>query len=120
MAISLFEMKQIAELKGHPGYILLMEAMQAELDTLSDELLASEPQKEGQILGKWRAFKDIFTRLKTVPEEYALELSIEAPTPGDPDNIFTRVAPRPKIEWTQEAIDLLTKVYEEKKNKINV
>lgn len=89
--ITYYEAKSIAELKYHSGYRLLLDALQAHIDDISNELATSSPDKEISLLGQWRASRDIFAILRQYPESYAEQL-LEL----DPDPIEPQIGIQPK------------------------
>lgn len=112
--LSFEEYKQIADLVYHPGYKLLLEALKANLDTLGQILQDSSSSEELKILGKWRAFNDIYTFLVLEPEkiaEYAREKEVE-----QENKMPNRTFP----QWSNlspQNIDRLKKEYEERTGK---
>ena len=74
MTLSFAQLKQVAELVYNPGYMLLIDSLQAHLDDISQELLAAEPSHEAKILAKWRAASEYLSIMKNGPENIALDL----------------------------------------------
>ncbi len=77
MVLSFQQLKQVAELVYNPGYILLMDSLQAHLDDISHALLAAEPAQEPKLLARWRAASEYLALLKNNPENIALELKTQ-------------------------------------------
>lgn len=75
--LSFQELKQIAELVYHPGYVLMIDAVQAYVDDLASELRNCDPSRETQCLAKWRVASEILNILRTNPEKIALEVRAE-------------------------------------------
>ncbi len=117
--LSFLELKQVASLKNNPGYLILMDALLAELDSLTDQLRLSNPGDTPQILAKWRVYTEIYQKLLTIPEEFVLEVAN-----FEQDEIRQREMPQrvidpvQKVEFTQEALDKLQALYNAKKEKL--
>lgn len=81
-------LRLIGALKFDPGYLLLCDMLQAELDNLTDELAARDlpsSQTEGK-LRYWQAFRDITRRIKTEPETFSAQ-QIEENPDSVPDDL---------------------------------
>lgn len=72
--LSFDDFKSIAALKYDKGFNLLIECLSANIDALSNDLVVSEPNKELQILAKWRVYREIYTLLKDKPEQFYQEI----------------------------------------------
>ena len=68
----------IAALVSHPGYLLLTEAIQAEVDDLSDRLQESDSfTKDRRLLNIWRGLRQVLEILKIKPQEIMQEVDLE-------------------------------------------
>lgn len=106
MALSYEEAKSIAELKYHGGFRLLLDALQAHIDDISNDLASATPDKESGILGQWRASRDIYTILKLHPEQYAIQLLELNPDPIN-SQIDGQQLPLPIAEEKQLQLDFI-------------
>lgn len=72
-------LKLIGSLKFDPGYLLLLDALQADLDNLTDELgNPSLPAEQAQSkLRHWQAFREILQYLRTTPGNYLAQAQEE-------------------------------------------
>lgn len=75
--LSIAQLEQVAALHYDPGFILLLDLLQATVDDLSEQLHGAEPAREAQILGKWRACREFLALMKTTPEEIGLRIEQE-------------------------------------------
>ena len=116
MQLSFNEIKQIAELRNIPGYSLLLDAIQARIDDLSNQLTTAKPDEENQILAKWRATREIFTDLKTIPETFGLEiLSIQETKQHAEGETIPEIVQTPHIpELNPQLIAHLKEMYDRK------
>lgn len=112
-----YECKQIAALKTHPGFILLVDSIKAQLDDLTEQLREVGRDDEPRILAKWRVFTDIYTQLVQKPEEFALEVFNHEQAPERAAEMPAREYQHP-MEISKEAEKLLLAAYEAKKNKL--
>jgi len=66
-------LKFIGALKYDPGFILLCDLLQSQVDSLTDELAdPSLPAEQLQAkLGYWRAMRTLLAELKLQPENFA-------------------------------------------------
>ncbi len=114
MQFSYFELKQVSALKGHPGFILLIDALKATLDDLTDKLRTED---NPNLLSKWRAFSDIYYCLAQTPEQFALDVLEAEETPEHQNKLPMRNSV-PHVEISEEAGKRLLALYEAKKNKL--
>jgi hypothetical protein len=71
-------MRLIAELNYNPGFLLLLDYFQGQLDTLTDEL--GEAGENGEDIAKlryWQAFRKILRTLQSTPRDFELQLTPE-------------------------------------------
>lgn len=68
----------VAQLKDDPGYLTLLDSIQAQIDDVADELEnASSAELEQRKLNLWRAMRKILSTLRFVPEQIAQDLDRE-------------------------------------------
>lgn len=88
--LTITEMEQIARLTQEPGYHLLLDALQAQVDDIAEELDKSNGGKEElRLLSLWKAARRTLAVLKYHPQYLFDELyrqNIDLPDPED-DNI---------------------------------
>ncbi len=99
------QLKNVAELKHNPGFLLLLDAIQARIDTLSNELTLAKSEDESKLLAQWRAMRDIFCILRGTPEEFAMQLMENSPEHPDIIREFnppTNTIPPAYIERLQQ------------------
>lgn len=78
MNLTTKDKQTIAALTSHPGYKLLLEAIQAEIDYLQDELQESDSETtDKRLVDKWRALRKTLIILKFKPQEIAEDLDQE-------------------------------------------
>lgn len=77
MNLSVEQLESIASLSYDPGFILLLDAIQAQIDDVTVVLHEAPVGMETQILARWRALREIYATLKTMPEELALRVNDE-------------------------------------------
>lgn len=74
-------LKLLGGLKYDPGYLLLLDLLQAKLDTLTEELgdrtLSSD--QAANLLRYWQAFRDFLNTLKTAPVNFFQQAEEETP-----------------------------------------
>lgn len=73
--LTLQQIEQIAALEYDPGFILLLDALQAQIDDVAVRLDEAGADEESQLLALWRAMRQIFATLKRTPEEFGFQLS---------------------------------------------
>lgn len=81
--VDLQDFKLLAALRYEPGYILLVDFMQSQLDNLTAEL-ADPDLSTDQALNKlkyWQAFREILTMLRQEPARYTELIRQEDPEP---------------------------------------
>ena len=73
------DFRALAELTQHPGFALLCEVVQADIDDLSNSLAtATTTEQETRKLNEWRALRSLYGILQSMPmwaEEQVLALS---------------------------------------------
>jgi hypothetical protein len=80
------QLKLIASLRFEPGYLLLLDWLQAQQDNLTDSLGApgDTPDQSLAKLQYWRAHRDILHTLRVQPQNFAAALVDENPDPELP------------------------------------
>ena len=71
------EFELIASLKGHPGYISLLEIIQADIDTLTELLFNSSQQQRDEYFYLVKTLRFILAILKSRPEEFSTQIDVE-------------------------------------------
>ncbi len=88
--------REIAGLKYHPGFLLLLDQLQARFDDLSEDLAepALSTDEAHNKLRYWQAFREILNTLKTTPANYLIQLEGEPKEeePVLPDNYWQQMA----------------------------
>lgn len=70
------EIRAVAELVNHPGFQLLLTALDAQFETIGLELRqALNDDREKRLLATWRAFGAIKHTLKQAPETFARDFA---------------------------------------------
>ncbi len=64
----------MAALLNDSGYIALMDNLKALVDDVAVALDLAKPHEERQLLARWRALREIYTLLATVPQNAAAEI----------------------------------------------
>ena len=114
-SITFDDFQTIAALKYDKGFNLLLECLSAEIDTLSNELATTTPDKESQLLAKWRVYREVYVQLKDKPEQFYQEIEQNKQvTDQEAESKFPdRVYPVHKSVSNQD-IERLKKLYEVK------
>jgi hypothetical protein len=61
-------MEAIADLLNHPGYPLLLEHVQRDIDDISDQIESSgSHETDRDLLGQWKAMRKVLRTLKETP-----------------------------------------------------
>jgi len=111
---SYLEYQQMASLLHDSGYILLMDNLKAKVDDVAVALDLAKPHEERQLLARWRALREVYTILSTVPQNAAAEIDTfkthEEETKGP--QMPARFVPQKTLQ-SQEEIAALKKRYEE-------
>lgn len=113
MPITLEQTEQIAALTYDPGYILLMDALQAQIDDLANRLDEAHGSDEQHLLGRWRAMRQTRNILTAMPQEIALRIEEEkaARDMSEGVSIGSRYTPR-RVPMTPQALELLKQEYD--------
>jgi hypothetical protein len=71
-------MQLMAELRDNPGYVLILENVQAFVDDLGD-LLESAPDDKQDLrrLNHWRTARQMLSILRHTPEQFHQEMNVE-------------------------------------------
>lgn len=66
------DIKLLAGLQYEPGFIVLLDYLQAKLDTLTDELANPDltPEEGASKLRYWQAFREILHSIRTTPKSF--------------------------------------------------
>ena len=84
------QLKAIAELIYHPGYIALLDFLQADIDTLADRMAEAVEEKELIALTRrWQARRDHLYILKTHPAQFAAIVTQEKDAGNTIDELLT-------------------------------
>lgn len=61
-------MEAIADLLNHPGYPLLLEHVQRDIDDLADRIeISASHDADRDLLGQWKAMRKVLRTLKETP-----------------------------------------------------
>ena len=69
MQLNESEGKLLAGLVNDPAYMLLLEKLQAIIDTLTDRLHTATQEQIVEIIPVWKALRTVFIELKNTPQE---------------------------------------------------
>jgi hypothetical protein len=62
------EVKLVANLAQDRGFIILLTALQADMDDLSDSIhSAATDEEERRAVSRWRAYRDLISALQSIP-----------------------------------------------------
>lgn len=71
------EFELIASLKNHPGYVSLLEIIQSDIDTLTDILFNSPPEKRDEYYYLVKTLRFVLAIFKSRPEEFSSQVDSE-------------------------------------------
>lgn len=78
------ETEAIAALKDNFGFQLLLESIQAEIDTMGDQMELLTTEGAAKILPRWQSMRVILKVLKSRPHEMAAQLERRDDEEADP------------------------------------
>ncbi len=103
------EIRHLAELKDHPGYTLLIDRVQAELDTLQQEFLVPGTPVNTEMVLYWRGLSRILAIFKVIPDQMQQEFKILR------DNMQFNAVQEHLETAPQEYLERLLDIYQKKK-----
>ena len=84
MTLTVAQMRLIAALPADPGFILLLDSLQADLDDIGDYMAREvDDPKLLALAHRWQALKNVLDALKNRPENVREELSGTEETPEE-------------------------------------
>jgi hypothetical protein len=69
------EYQLVANLAGDRGFIILLDALQADMDDLADEIHSAESDEaERRAVSRWRSFRELVSRMQEITNFAAVRL----------------------------------------------
>ncbi len=117
--LSLQEVESVAALKYETGFIILLDAIQAQIDTLADELSnVQSGTDEAHMLGRWRALRLVYGLLKGTPEEFAMRVDEDrAIATLNAGVTMSSLAPGVRLPMPPEALEAVRSEYNRRMKK---
>lgn len=96
------QLKAVAELVYHPGYIALLDFIQADIDNLADKMAETSDARELlSITRRWQARREHLYILKTCPEQFVSVVNQEKAAGNITDDLLTPI-PAPALPIQKE------------------
>lgn len=92
MRLSFIQLQGLDRLRSMPEFVLLLDAIQADIDDLADAIeSARTDEEERRAVSEWRALRSCLRRLRGIPESLSSEAAelrealgpSQAPPPAD-------------------------------------
>lgn len=109
--LSFQQYEHVAALHYDPGFALLLDAIQAQVDHAASKLHEADAHEELSLLARWRALREILATLRTTPEEFALILAQEREIQEE-DMPFNQHFIQPRLPIPADSMEKLRVVFE--------